>query len=313
MSAAPRRWLVTGGCGFVGVNLLQRLAARGVSVRVLDDLSMGHAEDIVGLDAELLVGDIRDPAVADRALAGVEVVVHLAAHTRVIESIENPALNFDVNARGTLTLLEAARRRGGLQRFILASTGGAILGDVEPPVHEGMPARPLAPYGASKLACEGYCSAYFGSYGIPTVALRFSNVYGPWSYQKGSVVAAFFKRILAGQPLVIYGDGQATRDFLYVGDLCGAILAATERDCGGEVFHIAAGRETAVGTLADLMLRVTASPVVVQHEPARRGEVQRNTARIDHARTVLGWEPVQPLEDGLRETWAWFQQHARRL
>jgi UDP-glucose 4-epimerase len=313
VSASAGRWLVTGGCGFVGVNLLRLLQARGAPVRVLDDLSMGRAEDVDGLGAEVVVGDIRDPGAVERALDGVDVVVHLAAHTRVIESIENPLVNFDVNARGTLALLEAVRRRGGLRRFVLASTGGAILGDVMPPVHEGMPARPLAPYGAGKLASEGYCSAYFGSYGIPTVALRFSNVYGPWSYQKGSVVAAFFKRILAGQPLVIYGDGEATRDFLWVGDLCAAIVAATERECGGDVFHIAAGRETSVGTLAELMLRVTGAAVEVRHEPARRGEVQRNTARIDHARAVLGWEPVQPLEQGLRETWAWFQAHARRL
>src|SRR5437773_1985422 len=123
------------------------------------------------------------------------------------------------------------RRRGGLRRFILASTGGAVLGDAVPPVHEGMPARPLSPYGASKLACEGYCSAYYGSYAIPTVALRFSNVYGPYSYLKGSVVPVFFKRILAGEPLVIHGDGAQTRDFLYVDDLCRAIVAAAEREC----------------------------------------------------------------------------------
>jgi UDP-glucose 4-epimerase len=308
VTARPSRWLVTGGCGFVGVNLLPRLVERGVAVRVLDDLSVGRAEDIAGFGAELVVGDIRDAAAVDRSLDGVDVVVHLAAHTRVIESIENPALNFDVNARGTLTMLEGVRRRGGIRRFILASTGGAILGDVEPPVHEGMPARPLAPYGAGKLACEGYCSAYFGSYGIPTVALRFSNVYGPWSYQKGSVVAAFFKRILANQPLVIYGDGRATRDFLYVGDLCQAILAAATHDCGGQVFHIAAGQETAVGTLARLMLEVTGAPVPIHHEPARRGEVQRNTALITHAKAILGWTPTMPLEEGLRDTWAWFQQ-----
>ncbi len=313
MSAPPGRWLVTGGCGFVGVNLLPRLVERGIAVRVLDDLSVGRAEDIAAFGAELLVGDVRDPTTVERALAGVDVVVHLAAHTRVIESIENPALNFDVNVGGTLALLEGVRRRGGLGRFILASTGGAILGDVEPPVHEGMPACPLSPYGAGKLACEGYCSAYFGSFGIPTVALRFSNVYGPWSYQKGSVVAAFFKRILAGQPLVIYGDGRATRDFLYVGDLCAAVLAAAERECGGEVFHIAAGRETEVGALAHLMLAVSNADVAVQHEPARRGEVQRNTARIDNARARLGWMPAMPLEQGLRETWAWFRQHAGRL
>ena len=313
MSAAPSRWLVTGGCGFVGVNLLPRLVERGVAVRVLDDLSVGRAEDVAPFGVELLVGDIRDPATVERALDGVDVVVHLAAHTRVVESIEQPLLDFDVNVRGTLTVLEGVRRRGGVGRFILASTGGAILGDAEPPVHEGMPARPLAPYGAGKLACEGYCSAYHGSFGIPTVALRFSNVYGPWSYQKGSVVAAFFKRILAGEPLVVYGDGGATRDFLYVGDLCRAILAAADRECGGQVFHVAAGRETRVGDLARLVLQASGATVEIRHEPARRGEVRRNSARIDLAAERLGWTPRMPLEQGLRETWAWFRQHAGRL
>jgi UDP-glucose 4-epimerase len=306
--AVRPRWLVTGGCGFVGVNLLRRLARREVSVRVLDSLVVGKREDIDGLGAELVVGDIRDEAAVAAALAGIDVVVHLAAHTRVMDSIEDPRLNFDVNARGTLTLLEGARR-SGVRRFILASTGGAILGDAEPPVHEDMPPRPLSPYGASKLACEGYCSAYHGSYGLETVALRFSNVYGPYSYQKGSVVAAFFKRILAHEPLVIYGDGRQTRDFLYVGDLCAAVEAAAERDCGGKVFHVAAGLETEIATIAETMLRVTGARVPIRREPARQGEVRRNCARIDRAAAVLGYRPTMSLEEGLVHTWRWFQEH----
>jgi len=304
-------WLVTGGAGFIGVNLLRRLHAEAVRVRVLDDFSTGRREDLDTLGAELIEGDIRDGDTVTRALAGVEVVVHLAAHTRVIESIEDPVGSFDVNARGTLTVLEAARRSGAVRRVVFASTGGAILGDAVPPVHEDMPARPLAPYGASKLAGEGYCSAYFGSYGLPTVALRFSNVYGPWSYQKGSVVAAFFRRILAGEPLVIYGDGGQTRDFLFVGDLCEAIVVATRRDVGGRVFHIAAGVETPIGELAERMLRVTGAGVAVEHRPARAGEVRRNCARIDRARALLGFAPATPLDSGLRATWDWFRIQTR--
>ena len=307
--SAPH-WLVTGACGFVGVNLLRTLGTRGIRARVLDNLAVGRREDLAGLDAELVVGDIRDPAVVRSALDGVEVVVHLAAHTRVVESIAQPEESFDVNARGTLTILEAVRRRGGIRRFVLASTGGAILGDAIPPVHEGMPARPLSPYGASKLACEGYCSAYFGSYGIPTVVLRFSNVYGPWSYGKGSVVAAFFKRILAREPLLIFGDGRQTRDFLYVEDLCGAVLAAATRDCAGEVFHIAAGRETEIGALAALMIRITGFDVPIRHEPSRAGEVRRNCADIAKARLGLAYDPRTDLETGLAHTWDWFRKRA---
>jgi len=301
-------WLVTGGAGFVGVNLVRLLATRGIRARVFDDLTHGRREDLAGLDAELVVGDIRDAAAVERALAGVELVVHLAAHTRVMDSIADPTGSFDVNVRGTLVLLEACRRRGGLRRFILASTGGAVLGDAVPPVHEGMPARPLSPYGASKLACEGYCSAYYGSYAIPTVALRFSNVYGPYSYLKGSVVPVFFKRILAGEPLVIHGDGAQTRDFLYVDDLCRAIVAAAERECSGEVLHVGSGRETAIRDLADRMLTVTGIPVPIERRAARTGEVGRNFACIDRARAVLGFVPAVSLEEGLLRTWDWFRR-----
>ena len=306
-------WLVTGGAGFVGVNLIRLLASRGIAVRVLDDLSQGRRTDLDGLGADLVVGDIRERATVERALDGVDVVVHLAAHTRVVESIADPLESFDVNARGTLVLLDAARRRGGLRRFVFASTGGAILGDATPPVHEDMPARPLAPYGASKLAGEGYCSAYFGSYGLPTVALRFSNVYGPYSYQKASVVAAFFKRILAGEPLVLYGDGTQTRDFLFVGDLCRGILGAVEHECAGQVFHIAAGVETPIGELTERLLAVTGTRVPVERRPARAGEVYRNCARIDRARSVIGFDPSTSLDAGLAATWAWFREAVGRI
>jgi UDP-glucose 4-epimerase len=299
-------WLVTGGAGFVGVNLLRRLGRDGIRARVLDNFTTGRREDLAGLTTDVVEGDIRDAAVVERALDGVEAVVHLAAHTRVIESMADPVGSFDVNARGVLTMLEAVRRRKDVRRFVFASTGGAILGDATPPVHEDMPARPLAPYGASKLAGEGYCSAYAASYGVPTVALRFSNVYGPWSYQKASVVAAFFKRLQAGEPLVIYGDGRQTRDFLFVEDLCAAVVAAVARECNGQVFHIAAGVETEIGDLARRMLAVTRSHVPIEHRPARPGEVLRNSARIDRARAVLGYDPSTPLDEGLRRTWEWF-------
>ena len=302
-------WLVTGGAGFIGVNLLRLLATRGVRVRVLDNLVVGKREDLDGLGAELVEGDIRDAQAVRRALEGVDVVVHLAAHTRVMDSLADPRENFDVNAVGTLNLLEVCRQRGGIKRFILASTGGAILGDAEPPVHEEMPARPLSPYGASKLACEGYCSAYFGAYGLPTVALRFSNVYGPYSYQKGSVVAVFFKRLLAAEPLVIYGDGSQTRDFLFVADLCQAVVRAADADCGGQVFHIASGIETPIGDLARRMINLTGTDVPIQWKPARAGEVRRNCARIDRARSVLGFAPDTALDVGLRATLQWFREH----
>src|SRR5579864_374276 len=235
-----KTYLVTGGCGFIGVNLIPRLIEQGVRVRVLDNLSLGRREDVDPLGVGLHVGDIRDPAAVAKACKGIDAVVHLAAHTRVVESLSDPQLNFDINAAGTLNVLQACRN-AGIPKVIFASTGGAILGEQVPPVHEGMVPRPVSAYGASKLAGEAYCSAYCGSYGLNTVALRFSNVYGPYSYHKGSAVAQFFRNLIHKEPIVIYGDGRQTRDFVYVGDLVQAILLADQANTPGEFFQIASG------------------------------------------------------------------------
>jgi len=300
-------YLVTGGCGFIGVNLVSRLAARGDRIRVLDDLSLGKREDLAHLDVDIQIGDIRDLAAVSKALKGIDTVVHLAAHTRVVESVAKPRLNFEINAIGTLNVLEACQE-AGVKKMIFASTGGAILGEQEPPVHEGMVPRPVSAYGASKLCGEAYCSAFYGSYGLNTVALRFSNVYGPYSYHKGSVVAQFFKNLMDHQPLTVYGDGQQTRDFLYVDDLVDAILGADKNNTPGEVFQIASGRETSLRTLLDAMRKALPDQKFdVRYEPARAGEIQRNYADISKARRLLGYNPQTKLEDGLTNTWAWFQ------
>lgn len=302
-----KKYLVTGGCGFIGTNLISRLARQGATIRVLDDLSMGKYEDIQEYGVELQKGDIRERAAVAKACDGIDVVVHLAAHTRVIDSIESPELNFQINAQGTLNVLLGCRN-AGVKKFIFASTGGAILGEQEPPVHEGMVPRPVSPYGAGKLAGEAYCSAFHGSYGLCTSALRFSNVYGPFSYHKGSVVAQFFRNIMSGKPLVIYGEGHQTRDFLYVEDLAEAILLADQRDAPGEVFQIASGRETSVLSLIEEMKRVLPDVKMdVRFEPARTGEISRNYASIEKARRLLGFDPKTQLGDGLRNTWRWFQ------
>lgn len=293
--------------------MLPVLRKRSKSVRVLDNLSNGRKEDAEALGVELQVGDIRNEGDVARAMEGVEEVVHLAAHTRVVDSIQDPRRDFETNAVGTLNLLLAARKNG-VKKFVMASTGGAILGEKEPPVHEGMVPAPLSPYGASKLAGEGYCSAFHGSYGLQTVALRFSNVYGPFSYQKASVVAAFFKRILQGQPLVVYGDGKQTRDFLYVEDLVDAVMLALDKASGGEVFQIASGRETSVNQLvASIREAVPDLRFEVKHEPPRRGEVMRNYSDISKARKLLGYAPRTDLRNGLKKTWDWFQGNSTTI
>ena len=308
-----KNYLVTGGCGFIGVNLLARLNGQSRGVRVLDDLSLGKREDVAPFAVELQVGDIRDKAAVVKACQGMDVVVHLAAHTRVVDSVANPRLNFDSNVTGTMNVLEACRE-AGVKKMIFASTGGAILGEQEPPVHEGMVPRPVSAYGASKLAGEAYCSAFHGSYGLNTVALRFSNVYGPYSYHKGSAVAVFFKQLIQNEPITIYGDGKQTRDFLYVGDLVEAILLADKADTPGEYFQIASGRETSILTLLDTMKKIIPEAKFdIHHEPARGGEILRNYANIEKARRMLGYDPKTRLEDGLKKTWEWFLSKKRAL
>lgn len=320
-------WLVTGGCGFLGTALVRSLTAEGThSVRVVDNLAVGEREDLEavspfvevaevgpmrpGSPVELVVGDILDEELALRVAEGADVIVHLAANTGVMPSIEDPRADCMSNVVGTLNYLEAARH-GGARRFVFASSGGTTIGEAEPPIHEEMVPHPVSPYGASKLAGEGYCSAYYRTFGIETVALRFGNVYGPLSGHKNSVVARFIKRASGGDALEIYGDGTQTRDFIYVGDLIRAVrLAATVEGAGGEIFQIATSAETTVQELVDRLLPVLAAfgtkDVEVRNTEARRGEVRRNYADTSKAERMLGWRSEVGLDEGLRRTVEWF-------
>ncbi len=312
-SATPLRILVTGGSGFVGATLVRRLVAAGHSVRVLDNCSTGDPSYLAGVDAELVNGDIRDPAALDAALGEVQSVVHLAAAGSVVESVADPAANFDVNVVGTFRVLDAARR-ANVERVVLASTGGALIGDATPPVNERSLPKPISPYGASKLAGEGYAHAFAKAYGLDTVALRFANAYGPWSARKRGAVTLFFRAIHAGEPIVIYGDGSASRDYTHVEDISRAIELGLSRGVpGGSVLHIASGVETTVTQLADLCRAAAGVPDhPVEYRPARAGEVGRNFASYDLARQVLGYAPSISREDGLRSTWQWFSESVFR-
>jgi len=306
-------YLITGGAGFIGANLVRHLLGPGSSIRILDNLSAGRAGDLEGLPVELVVGDIRDEGLAAQAVADRDVVIHLAAHTNVVQSVADPALSLDVNVRGLFNLLRASVA-AGVRRFLFASTGGAIVGEVEPPVHEEMAPHPLSPYGASKLAGEGYCSAFWGSYGLRTVSLRFSNIYGPFSYHKGSVIAKFFRQVQAGQPLTVFGDGAQSRDFLYVGDLCRAIAAAVMADAPfGQAIQLGSGTETSINALVELMRQVVGEDRFpeVNYAPPRPGEVRRNFVSIARARRLLGFAPTTDLAAGLRQTLAWFEEQGQ--
>lgn len=303
-----QRVLVTGGCGFVGSNLIRQIAerGRGEKLAVLDNESMGTPADLPQMPYDYLRGDILDQKTVGRAVAGCDTIIHLAAHTRVIESIEDPTLNFEVNVRGTFNVLMAARD-AGVKNVIIASTGGAILGNVEPPVHEGMVPQPAAPYGASKLAAEGYGHAFAGSFGMQVTALRFSNVYGPLSYKKGSAVAHFFKQVLDRQPITVFGDGSAVRDFVFVGDLCRGILQAIDADVSG-VFQLGSGQPTTLNTLIEQMREVVGPDRFsnVHYAAWRAGEVKQTYCDVSKAARTFDYRPTTKLSDGLRATWQWF-------
>lgn len=319
-------WLITGGCGFIGRNLIQKLLSDSeAAIRVLDNETVCDMKDLQQIfpvervaegnilpakgKVQLLSGDIRDNKVAAEACHGMDIVVHLAANTGVPKSVANPELDFETNAMGTFNMLEATRHQG-LKRFIFASSG-APAGTAKPPVTEKSLPEPISPYGASKLAGEGYCSAYHHCFGLDTVALRFSNVYGPYSSHKTSVVAKLLSAISIGEDWTIYGDGTQTRDFLYVDDLVEAILlAAYTRGIGGHAFQIATGVEHSLRDLMDIIQKSLAkrglSSGKIIHENSRQGDMPRNYADPSKAAKMLGWKAETNLEDGIRETVDWF-------
>jgi UDP-glucose 4-epimerase len=342
--------VITGGCGFIGLNLLCHMVARARYGRyvIVDNLSVGTTEDLENVlgelgswkvvepkapakltdlrkynlespgkegraacSIELHCHDIRTAEGLSEILTGSSAVVHLAAQTGVIPSLEDPVFDMDQNVAGTVNLLEACRA-AEVDRFVLASSS-APLGEQEPPIDETKVPRPLSPYGASKLAGEGYCSAYAGSFGLETIALRFANVYGPRSAGKGAVVAIFIRNILSNTPLTIYGSGGQTRDFIYVEDLCDAIdgaLSVDDARAFGSVFQIATFRETTVNELAE-RLKVIAEkdglgPVEIRYEAERPGEIRRSFSDISRAKDLLGYHPAYDLDRGLLKTWEWF-------
>ena len=316
-------FLVTGGCGFIGRNLIARLtSAHDHRVRVVDNFSVGRPDDLISVlgegakRVEIVEADIADSELARRAAVGVDVIVHLAANTGVAPSVANPRADCLTNVIGTLNYLEASRE-AGVRRFVFASSGAPV-GDCVPPIHEELPAHPVSPYGASKLAGEAYCSAYKRSFGIDTVALRFGNCYGLYSSRKSSVVAKFVREALEGKSWEIHGDGSQTRDFIHADDVVEAIIrAATVPGVGGEVFQIATSRETTVRELADkldgILRRFGVAARELQHGDPRVGDVRRNYSDTSKARDRLDWTAKVSLDEGLQRVVEWFHQAYRRL
>lgn len=292
-----------------------------MSIRVLDNLSVGTKEDLLEVlssiekelnikptTIELVEGDIRNYKTCLKCCEGIDIVVHLAASTGVALSVENPRYDMETNVIGTLNMLEAARHNN-IKKFIFASSGASV-GKTNPPIHENIPPRPVSPYGASKLSGEAYCSAYFNTFGIKTISLRFGNVYGPLSKHKNSVVAKFFKLAIEGKPLEIYGDGNQTRDFIYIDDLIEAIILSVKADIGGEVFQIATYSETTVNEIAskikEIVEKTLSKEVQIVYSKPRLGDVRKNYSDISKAKKLLGFEPKFTLDEGLKKTFEYF-------
>jgi len=315
-------WLITGGCGFIGSSLIQELVAsdQKINIRVLDNLSVGTKEDLSGAcefqevtsedmgsspkGIELFVGDICDEQTCLTSAIGVDVIVHLAANTGVGPSVEMPRVDMEANVIGVFNMLEAARSNG-VDKFIFASSGAPIGELIAPPIHEELAAHPVSPYGASKLAGEGYCSAYFQTYGVNTIVLRFGNVYGPGSEKKESVVAKFIKLAKKGEVCEIYGKGSQTRDFIYISDLVDAICKSDKANVGGEVFQIASNKEVTVNEIAELIkekLKGFGVDLELTYGEARAGDVMRNYSDTSKAKLVLDWVSKTNLDVGLDKT-----------
>ena len=296
------RAVVTGGAGFIGSHLVDALLARGDEVWVLDNLSTGRRERVPD-GARLVEGDIRDAEAVGAAFAEArpDACFHLAAQADVRRSVEDPAYDADVNVLGTIRVLEAARRHGA--QVVFSSTGGAIYGECDAPAPETAERRPISPYGTSKLAGEEYLAMERRLYGASHVALRYGNVYGPRQDPHGEagVVAIFLGRLAAGEPFTIFGDGTQTRDYVYVGDVVRATLAAVGSP--GGVLNVGTGRETSVLDLADACRAASG----VDREPAfadaRLGELQRSVLSTALAERELGFRSEVGLPDGIARTW----------
>ncbi len=303
-SVMPIRAIVTGGAGFIGSHVVDALLARGDAVWVVDNLSSGRRERVPD-EADFRQLDIRDGQ-AMRALAeevAPQAVFHLAAQADVRVSVGDPGFDADVNVRGTAELLEAARLAGA--RMVFSSTGGAIYGEVDQiPSPESTPCAAMAPYGISKLCGEHYVDLYNRLYGTDHVILRYGNVYGPRQDPHGEagVVAIFFGRLTAGHTPLVFGDGRQTRDYVYVGDVVAANLAALDYHGPHGVFNVGTGRETSVVELLAACQAAAGTAIEPEHQPARLGELDRSCLEVSLAAAELGWKAAVEMPDGLAST-----------
>jgi UDP-glucose 4-epimerase len=311
-----RRVLVSGGAGFIGSHLVRAHLAAGDTVTVLDDLSSGRRENLPE-GVTLVQADIRSPEARELAASGgFTILNHHAAQMDVRRSVQDPVFDAQINVLGLLNLLEGARA-GGVRRVVFASSGGTVYGDgAVPPTPETAAKLPASPYGTAKLTSEYYLATFAQLFGVEAVALRYSNVYGPRQNPHGEagVVAIFGRRMLAGEPVTIYGDGDQTRDLVYVEDVAAANVLAAERPVpplatiDTRAFNVGTGVETTVNHLAELLAVAAGRTSDIRHAPARAGEIQRSALDVGKAARELGWRPQVPLAEGLKRTIRWIAE-----
>ncbi|MCF8454213.1 MAG: NAD-dependent epimerase/dehydratase family protein [Pedobacter sp.] len=301
--------LVTGGAGFIGSNLVKFLLEKGWQVRVFDNLSSGYACNLEGLEHEFVLGDIRDADAVSAACTGVDVVFHMAACVGRQKSIDDPQLDSETNLLGTVNVLEGMRKQG--VKRIVYSSSAAIFGELlTPSIDEDHPQNADSPYGVSKLAAEKMILAYAGIYDITAVCLRYFNIYG--INQRfdlyGNVIPIFAKRIFAGEPLTIYGDGDQTRDFVHVRDVARANYLAAISNGGTAVYNLGSGESITINELADMMREYAGIDVPVLHAPERPADVRHCKAQTARVYQNLNFSVEIPLQAGLREYMTWFPQ-----
>ena len=311
-----RQVLVSGGAGFIGSHLVRAYLVAGDAVTVLDDLSSGKRENLPD-GVPLVQADVRSSeARALAATGGFAILNHHAAQMDVRRSVEDPVFDAQVNVVGLLNLLDGARA-GGVRRVVFASSGGTVYGDnARPPTPESAPKLPASPYGTAKLTSEYYLATFSQLFGLEAVALRYSNVYGPRQNPHGEagVVAIFGRRMLAGEPITIYGDGEQTRDLVYVEDVAAANVLAAERpvpsltSLDARAYNIGTGGETSVNRLAELIAAAAGRGSEMGRAPARAGEILRSALDVGKASRELGWRPRVSLPDGLARTVRWIAE-----
>ncbi len=307
------RFLVTGGAGFIGSNIVQALVERGEIVRVLDDFSTGREENLRDFvdDIELIEGDIRDKGLVSRAMSDVDHVLHQAALASVQRSIDDPEASNQVNVQGTLNLLEAAREHS-VKRFVYASSSSVYGDSEELPKREVMPTNPKSPYAITKLAGEWYCRVYSEIFGLPTVSLRYFNVFGPRqdpNSEYSAVIPIFIKALLSNEPPTIFGDGEQSRDFTFVENVVQAnLLACHSPGSGGQVFNVACGDRFTLIELYDRLKTIIGSKLEPKFGPRRPGDVKHSQASIRAIEEAIEYRTLVGFEEGLERTVRWYRE-----